>query len=192
MRSSASGRSKEHLAGGPERRARGVKAAPSFVPFMPLRYAGIRVTDLARSLRFYTKVLRLREVRRGDLRRQGLGIWVLLEDPRSHQRLELNWYPPRSSHATRYLAGEGLDHLGFLLGNVSAKRLESEYQRLLRGGARPTAVTPRVTGGWVAYVRDPNGLWIEIFRWPTAAERRKDQAERARRKRARARRRTTT
>jgi hypothetical protein len=40
------------------------------------------------------------------------GKWVL-EAPRSHQRLELNWYPPDSHLATSYEAGEGLDHIGF-------------------------------------------------------------------------------
>lgn len=143
---------------------------------MPLRYFGIRVTDLRRSQRFYTRVLRLREIARGDLRKYGLGVWVLLEDPKSHQRLELNWYPPRSSYATKFVAGDALDHIGFLLGRVPASRLEAEYARLLRAGARPTAVTPKVTDSWVFNVKDPDGNWVEFFRRPTAAEERKSKA----------------
>jgi catechol 2,3-dioxygenase-like lactoylglutathione lyase family enzyme len=152
---------------------------------MPLRYTGIRVTNLARSLRFYTTGLRLREVTRGDLRKWGAGIWVLLEDPRSHQRLELNWYPPRSKFAAPYTAGEGLDHIGFLLGRVSATRLKTEYHRLLRLGARRTEVDLKMSDGWVADVQDPDGNWIELFRWPTAAEKRKERAAKVRRKRKR-------
>jgi len=137
---------------------------------MPLRYAGIRVTQLARSLRFYTKALRLKEIRRGDLRSEGLGIWVLLEDPKTKQRIELNWYPKGSKLATPFRPGDGLDHLGFLLGRVPRAALEREHARLIRLGGRPTG--PKTTDGWVAYVADPDGLWIEIFRWPTPAEQR--------------------
>ncbi|MFZ1023896.1 MAG: VOC family protein [Thermoplasmata archaeon] len=152
---------------------------------MPLRYTGIRVTNLARSLRFYTKGLRLREVARGDLRKWGAGVWVLLEDPKTHQRLELNWYPPKSRFATPYAPGEGLDHIGFLLGNVSAARLEAEYDRLLRKGARPTEIDLQLSDGWVADVKDPDGNWIELFRRPTAAETRKEHSAQAHRKRKR-------
>ncbi len=148
---------------------------------MPLRYTGIRVTNLARSLRFYKVGLHLKETRRGDLRKWGAGIWVLLEDPKSHQRLELNWYPKSSRFATPYQAGDGLDHIGFLLGAVSASRLETEYRRLLRLGARSTQITPKLSEGWVADVRDPDGNWVELFRSPTAFEVRKEKAAQARR-----------
>lgn len=144
---------------------------------MALRYTGIRVRELERSLRFYTGALGLKEVRRGDLRSFGLGVWVLLEDPRSHQRLELNWYPRSSSYGKRFVPGDGLDHIGFLLGRVSASRLGSEYRRLLRAGAGRTEITPEVSGGWVANVTDPDGNWVEIFRWPTAAEERAQRRE---------------
>jgi catechol 2,3-dioxygenase-like lactoylglutathione lyase family enzyme len=139
---------------------------------VPLRYTGLRVTDLDRSLAFYGKLLGLREVSRGDGLGMGIGRWVLLEDPHAHQRLELNWYPEGSKFATPYAPGDGLDHVGFLLGPVPRGRLEREYRRLLAGGARPTGMTPASSDGWIAYVTDPDGNWIEIFRWPTAAERR--------------------
>ena len=139
---------------------------------MSLHYAGIRVTRLDRSLRFYTKGLGLKEIRRGDAREVGLGVWVLLEDPRSKQRLELNWYPRGSKFATPFRPGEGLDHLGFLLGRVSPATLEREYRRVLRLGARSVGVPPEKTDGWTAYLADPDGHWIELYRWPTAAEQR--------------------
>ena len=63
---------------------------------MILRYSGIRVTNLEQSL----KRLRQGKMSHG-------GEWVLLEDPRSHQRLELNWYPADSAFATEYVPGEG-------------------------------------------------------------------------------------
>jgi catechol 2,3-dioxygenase-like lactoylglutathione lyase family enzyme len=138
---------------------------------VPLHYVGIRVTDLRRSLRFYTRALGLKETIRGDFRKYGRGIFVGLRDPRTGANLELNWYPPGSRFGTPYRPGDGLDHIGIRLGPVPRRTLEAEYRRLVRAGARPTSVTPEDTEGWGAYVQDPDGNWIEIFRTPTAAER---------------------
>ncbi|MGC2034269.1 MAG: VOC family protein [Thermoplasmata archaeon] len=143
---------------------------------MPLQYVGIRVSNLERSLRFYTEVLGLREKIRGDNRSEGRGIWVGLEDPRSRVDLELNWYPRSSPFATPFRTGDALDHIGFRLGAVSRKKLEAEYRRLLDRGARPTRIRPADTDGWMACVRDPDGNWIEIFRTPTSAEKRKERS----------------
>lgn len=150
---------------------------------MHLRYAGVRVTDLGRSLQFYTQALGLREVSRGDLSQYGRGTWVLLQDPVSRQRLELNWYPKGSQFDVPFVAGEGLDHVGFYLGPATRATLVRTYQRLLRQGAAPTNVTPATTDGWVGYVTDPDGNWIEIFRGPTSAESRRERVARARERR---------
>jgi lactoylglutathione lyase len=139
---------------------------------MRLEQAGIRVTDLDRSLRFYTKALGLRVVRKGDTRSWGGGIWVLLRDPRSRRLLELNWYPKRSRFHERYVTGTALDHFDFTLGVASRADLERTYARLLRLGGRPTGYEPKTTEGWMASVQDPDGIWITIGRRPTAAERR--------------------
>lgn len=149
---------------------------------MHLRYSGVRVTDLERSLLFYTKALGLREVSRGDLSQYGRGIWVLLRDPTSRQQLELNWYPKGSQFDVPFVIGEGLDHIGFFLGPVSEATLRRAYQRLLRQGAGPTNVTPATTEGWVGYVTDPDGNWIEIFRGQTVAEKRRARAPAAAKK----------
>ena len=124
---------------------------------MGLRYTGIRVTDLPRSLRFYTECMGLRESRRGNGPHGG--IWVLLTDPTTHQRLELNWYPPTSPYATPFRPGDGLDHLGFRVSDPAA------LVRRLRGrGVRP-ALLPQQRGGvpGVYYLKDPDGHWIEIY-----------------------------
>jgi len=130
-----------------------------------LEYFGIRVRDLDRSLKFYTDVLGLREVKRGTQYEIGGGIWVLLRDEKSNQRLELNWYPKNSPFAVEYLPGEGLDHIGFLVDNVREK-----FKELVAKGAVPTEVDPKKTGGWVAYVKDPDGNWIEIFQQTEPSE----------------------
>lgn len=124
---------------------------------MGLRYCGIRVTDLERSVAFYTGVLRLREVRRGRMRHGGL--WVLLVDPRTRQRLELNYYPPGSPYAVPFVPGEGLDHLGFRVEDPAA-----EVRRLRARGTK-VALLPSQRAGvpGVYYLKDPDGHWLEFF-----------------------------
>ncbi|MGI0054875.1 MAG: VOC family protein [Thermoplasmata archaeon] len=124
---------------------------------MGLRYTGIRVTDLDRSIEFYTEVMGLREQRRG--RTGHGGIWVLLADPRTHQRLELNWYPPASPFATRYTPGDGLDHVGFRIARKAAF-----VRRALARGVKP-ALQPSDRNGvpGVYYFHDPDGNWVEVF-----------------------------
>ncbi|MHB8606506.1 MAG: VOC family protein [Thermoplasmatota archaeon] len=122
---------------------------------MPFRYAGIRVRDLRRSIRFYTRALGLKEVGGGTMSHGGK--WVDLEDPESKQRLELNWYPRGSKYRAKFVVGEGLDHLGW---RVEDARVW--YARMLKLGAKraiaPWDEPPNYT---IAFVKDPDGIWIE-------------------------------
>lgn len=124
---------------------------------MGLKYFGIRVTDLGRSLGFYVGLLGLEEKRRGRVHHGG--VWVLLQDPRTRQRLELNWYPSDSPFAKKYVPGEGLDHIGF-----TVKDPEAIFRRLVSAGVEP-ALSPGDKDGvkGVYYVKDPDGNWIEFF-----------------------------
>ena len=140
---------------------------------MRLQQAGLRVTDLDRSLRFYTRQLGLKLVKRGDTRSWGGGLWALLEDPVSHRVIELNAYPKGSLFAGPYHAGDGLDHLDFTIGKAPVEELEKVYRTLLRNGGRTTGYEPSSTAGWMASVLDPDGLWVTIGREATAEERRR-------------------
>ncbi|MCI4351634.1 MAG: VOC family protein [Thermoplasmata archaeon] len=132
---------------------------------MFLDYAGIRVTELDRSVKFYRRGLGLREIRRGST--DGLGTWVLLEDPVSHQRLELNHYVPSSPFATPFTPGEGLDHLGFRM--PSPRRTAA---KLLRLGASMAPGEASLPDGSLVYVVDPDGIWIELIQTSAADARR--------------------
>jgi len=142
---------------------------------MRFECVGLRVTNLNRSIRFYTKALGLRAVRRGDTRSWGGGVWVLLEDPRSHRKIELNWYPKRSMFYEPYRAGTAADHLDFTLGVAPRASLERVHRRLLKHGAHRTRFEPATTEGWMASVTDPDGIWITVGRRPTQTERRQLQ-----------------
>lgn len=118
-------------------------------------YFGIRVRNLERSLEFYTKAIGLRVIKRGTMPHGGK--WVHLRGPGSKQTLELNWYPKGSKFYTEYTRGEELDHLAFLV-----KDVPKAYKQLLGKGAT-SAVSPRQSKGTEVYVKDPDGIWIELL-----------------------------
>ncbi len=62
-----------------------------------------------------------------------------------------------------YVPGEGLDHIGFMVRDVQAK-----YMELLAKGVVPTEITPENTEGWQAFVKDPDGNWIELSKYDDA------------------------
>jgi catechol 2,3-dioxygenase-like lactoylglutathione lyase family enzyme len=127
---------------------------------MYVDYVGLRVTNLGKSLRFFTQGLGLKEARRGTMGHGG--IWVLMTDPISHQQVELNWYPPGSKYATPFVGGEGLDHLGLRVTNVAAAA------RQLRAAGAKRIEEIRYRGKVeVAYYEGPDGLWIELIHSPT-------------------------
>jgi catechol 2,3-dioxygenase-like lactoylglutathione lyase family enzyme len=114
------------------------------------------VRDLDRSVRFYTVLLGLVEKGRGSMAAGGR--FVGLFDPVTKAELELNWYPPGSPYDTPYSAGEGLDHLGF-----EVEDARTTVRELAAAGAE-LAVEPWLERGryWIAFVKDPDGNWIEI------------------------------
>jgi catechol 2,3-dioxygenase-like lactoylglutathione lyase family enzyme len=127
---------------------------------MFLDYAGIRVTNLARSLRFFTKGLGLVELRRGKM--QHGGVWVLLADRTSHQQLELNWYPRGSRYATPFTPGEGFDHLG-----VRVENLRAAGRQLRAAGARKVDEIRWRGTVVLEYYEGPDGLWVELILSPS-------------------------
>lgn len=123
---------------------------------MYFRYTGIRVRNLQRALRFYTRVMGMKPHLKGRMAHGG--VWVELKSPGSTQRLELNYYPRGSKFYERFHGGSELDHLAFWVGDVDKK-----YDELLAGGAR-RAVDPFPEGKYrFAFVKDPDGIWIELI-----------------------------
>jgi len=118
-------------------------------------YAGIRVRNLKRSLEFYSKGLGFKVVAQGTMPHKGK--WVQMKGKGSEQTLELNWYPKGTRFYTEYTKGEELDHLAF-----KVKDVEGAYRHLLRAGASP-AVPPGESEGTEVYVKDPDGIWIELL-----------------------------
>ena len=124
-------------------------------------YTGIRVRDMAESIKFYTEVLGMQIVDPLQSTPQTKGQVVVLRSPGSPQLLELNWYEPESRFGAKFTNGEDLDHLCFECDDVEATvaALQNEGVAVL--------IRPKEIGaeqGWnEAFVKDPNGIWIELL-----------------------------
>jgi len=119
-------------------------------------YVGIRVTNLQRSIDFYTKVLGMKVKGRGKVD-QTKGETIGLESEKEGFTLELNFYEKNSTFNTKYVVGEGLDHLAFNVDNLD-KALEEA-----RKAGYKTILEMRADGGRWAYIEDPDGIWVELF-----------------------------
>jgi len=118
-------------------------------------YAGIRVRDLKRSVNFYTKVLGMKIVNRGKMGHGGE--YVQMVTPGTKLRLELNYYPEGSKFYSEYITGEEMDHLAFVVDDV-----KKAFKKFVKKGAG-IAVDPAHSKGTEVYIKDPDGVWIELL-----------------------------
>ena len=81
-----------------------------------------------------------------------------MKDPTSGQRLELNWYPKGSRFYERYRNGSELDHIGFIVDDAV-----KQFKLLIKRGAKPAAEPFGDELETLAYVKDPDGIWIELI-----------------------------
>ena len=113
------------------------------------------------SLRFYTDLLGMVIVEPVQKTAPTKGSVVTLKSPNSEQLLELNHYEQGSPYSSPYVNGEDLDHIAF-----DVEDLEATTNELKRQGVE-VVVEPYQIGrkeGWrEAYVKDPNGIWIELL-----------------------------
>ena len=124
-------------------------------------YTGIRVRNMEESLKFYTDVLGMTITEPLQKTAPTKGSVVTLKSPNSEQVLELNHYEEESPFNSAYVNGEDLDHIAF-----DVQDLESTVKELKRRGVE-VVVEPYAIGwdvGWKeAYIKDPNGIWIELL-----------------------------
>ena len=120
-------------------------------------YVGIRVTDLKKSIDFYTKLLGMNVAGRGEVK-QTKGETVALVSQEGGFVLELNYYEKASPYYTKYNVGEGLDHLAFGVDDLDKALKEA------RSAGYPTVLDMKADGSRWAYIEDPDGIWIELFK----------------------------
>jgi lactoylglutathione lyase len=119
-------------------------------------YVGIRVTNLERSIEFYTNVLGMTVAGRSKTK-ETKGETVGLQSEKDGFTLELNYYEENSPFNTKYVVGEGLDHIAFKVDDLDRALKEAE-----KAGHRIILQIEAGEGRW-AYIEDPDGIWIELF-----------------------------
>ncbi len=119
-------------------------------------YVGIRVTDLDKSIDFYTRVLGMTVSGRGQCE-ETKGQTVGLQSGKNGFILELNYYVKGSPYGTKYGVGDGLDHLAFKVEN-----LEKSLKEAKLAGYQTIEKIQTKSSSW-AYIEDPDGIWIELF-----------------------------
>ncbi len=118
-------------------------------------YVGIRVNDLEESIKFYTKVLGMKLTGRQRIE-ETKGEVAGLQSGKNEFALELNHYDEDSPHNVKYTVGEGLDHLAFKVYDIDGAMTAAK-----RAGY-PLVHEVRTKSSRWAYIKDPNGIWIEL------------------------------
>ncbi len=117
---------------------------------MRLGHALIRVSDLERSVEFYTRHLDLRV-------RERVGhSYVLLAGGEGHHELAL---AEAEGSARGPTADPGLDHLAFESPDAAA--FAAAHRRLEAAGVPVRTVDHGIS--WAIYLTDPDGIGLEIF-----------------------------
>lgn len=119
-------------------------------------YVGIRVSNLRKSIDFYTKVLGMTLAGRSKCE-QTKGETAGLQSEKDGFVLELNYYEKTSPYCTEYKIGEGLDHLAFKVDD-----LDKALEEAKKAGHRAVLEIKADNSRW-AYIEDPNGIWVELF-----------------------------
>ena len=119
-------------------------------------YVGIRVTDIQRSIQFYSELLGMKVIGRSSIE-QTKGETVALQCERGGPVLELNYYDKDSPYNTRYSSGESLDHLAFKVDDLD-RAIEDAGK-----AGHPTVLEMNDKSGRWAYIHDPDGIWIELY-----------------------------
>ena len=120
-----------------------------------LLHTMIRVSDLDRSVRFYTDVLGLREQRRKVLEKADATL-VFLGDEAGHHAIELTY----NHDGRRYELGNQFGHFALGVGDLEATR-EELAARGIEFSRGPYRVSEG--GSMIAFIRDPDGIEIELI-----------------------------
>jgi len=128
---------------------------------MRFLHTSITVRRMDESLAFYTEVLGLEFERRRPIPENHAEI-AFVRDPTSGARIELTHWDGKET----FDAGEQLDHLAF-----EVEDMDAWLARARARGVRVAKEPYRLQGGSgrIAFVLDPNDVWIELIEPAPAA-----------------------
>ena len=114
-----------------------------------IRHTNINVTDLEKSIAFYSEALGLQEIARKQGSKDRFTL-VFMGDGVSGHRIELTWL---AEHPQRYDLGENEWHIAF-----SVADFEAAYAKHRDMGC----ICYDNTEMGIYFIEDPDGYWLEI------------------------------
>ena len=120
---------------------------------MELAHTCYRITDIDRSVAFYT-ALGFEELRRMPIRDEAINVFMGLPDDGA--RLELTW---NKDQQEPYEIGTGYGHIA-----ITTDDLDGALDRLAANGIEPERPPYTVSedGPRICFVRDPDGYRVEV------------------------------
>jgi len=113
-------------------------------------HSNINVTDLAKSIEFYSKALGLMPVKRKPAQDGSFELVFLGDSAGSEHVLELTWL---HDHPQKYDLGENEIHLAFTTSDMDAAHKLHEQMG---------CICYENTGMGIYFIEDPDGYWLEI------------------------------
>jgi len=114
----------------------------------------LNVSDIDRSIRFYTRFIGLKFVSRREVKQNNAEIAFLQDE--SGAAIELTHWRDKKN----LVEGDNFDHIAFAVNDVRATVDE------LKGNGVTIAMEPFSLGGSsskIAFVKDPDGNWLELI-----------------------------
>jgi lactoylglutathione lyase len=125
---------------------------------MRILHASITVKDMDESLRFYCDTLGLKLARRREIPENNAEIAFVQGEDGSNLALELTYWRGKSD----WTDGDQLDHIA-----LSVEDVKSAVETLRRKGVEiaKEPYTLKGSNSVIAFIKDPNGIWIELVKW---------------------------
>jgi lactoylglutathione lyase len=126
-------------------------------------HASIRVSNMERSIEFYTKFLKMQLINRREITQTNAEIAFLQDPEKKGALLELTLYRNQKKFLQAEYEDRIFDHLAF-----EVKDMNQTLQAMRTAGTiitdEPYRLSP--TGSLLAFVEDPDGTLIELIEKP--------------------------
>ncbi len=122
---------------------------------MRILHTSITVKDMEKSIEFYCGVIGLELQGRREIPENKAEI-AFLGDKESDARIELTYWKEKED----WTEGDELDHIAFAVPDMdeAIKRFREQEVEIAR---KPYTLKGSTTN--IAFVKDPNGIWLEII-----------------------------
>ncbi len=122
---------------------------------MKLLHTSITVKNMNESIKFYTELLGLKLVKRVKIPENDAEI-AFLEDGYTNYRIELTYWRSKRE----YSEGDQLDHLALEVDNLE-KTVAELRRKEVKIAKKPYSLSHSQTR--IAFITDPNDIWIELI-----------------------------